>query len=656
MSVHIDSAFRETHKAMNRFSSWPLLLVGLGTAFWPRPSLGLPRFQLIDLGTLGGSESVATAVSDGGYVVGHSLTASGQRTAFRWFEGSMQNLGLLPTGDQAAVPYSTAVDVNDAGNVVGNGSSVFNSMDVDHAFWFGANDTEMSFLLPTPNDANSSIVQSVNNQNVAVGNAVGGTARRPQAFLRFVPPEFNPPDSVIGLTNLDSFLRGTGAYVTEDNVAFVWNQTSDFENLAAPLGHAADTIDGLIPFSPTAHGTKGVNSHYRHVTDRNGIGNLATLRSLFTTNGTVDLGALGMFSVQGINNLGQVVGRDRQGPGIARLYDPEENQVLNLNDLTDGLGDWTLRYALDISDRQWIVGVADDGNGNDRAFLLVPEREPNVINNGRFNIPFETPFRVQAEHRGWEITNPLAVGDWDLSGNGTDFAARFMPSSTELFGTQTNLNNKNTAFAQQFVDIAEAETTLYFDVRFDTVFNDDEGGSEFRLELNDETVWSVNSPSIADSQFTTYAVPIPMEYLGATDLSFRFVAVNDTPFTFEAGVPSGLLLDNIRMNPPPSGSGDFDMDGDVDGADFLKWQRGESPDPLSADDFAQWQSQFGEPGSSELAAAVPEPQGAALALAIASMHIFQRRRRPTYIQSNGSRRFVLPHFWRLLQQRRRSWR
>jgi hypothetical protein len=39
--------------------------------------------------------------------------------------------------------------------------------------------------------------------------------------------------------------------------------------------------------------------------------------------------------------------------------------------------------------------------------------------------------------------------------------------------------------------------------------------------------------------------------------------------------------------------GDFDHDGDVDGRDFLVWQRGGSPTPFSASDLANWQSNYG---------------------------------------------------------------
>jgi hypothetical protein len=40
-------------------------------------------------------------------------------------------------------------------------------------------------------------------------------------------------------------------------------------------------------------------------------------------------------------------------------------------------------------------------------------------------------------------------------------------------------------------------------------------------------------------------------------------------------------------------SGDFNSDGNVDGRDFLTWQRGESFDPFSAEDLEIWQEQYG---------------------------------------------------------------
>ncbi len=51
---------------------------------------------------------------------------------------------------------------------------------------------------------------------------------------------------------------------------------------------------------------------------------------------------------------------------------------------------------------------------------------------------------------------------------------------------------------------------------------------------------------------------------------------------------------------------DFDGDGDMDGRDFLRWQRGDSPNPFSGGDLSSWQGQYGAGGlsaiSSELSA------------------------------------------------------
>ncbi len=56
------------------------------------------------------------------------------------------------------------------------------------------------------------------------------------------------------------------------------------------------------------------------------------------------------------------------------------------------------------------------------------------------------------------------------------------------------------------------------------------------------------------------------------------------------GVWSGLVQATFNVQ---SLSGDFDNDGDVDGRDFLAWQRGGSPSPLSSADLTTWQSNYG---------------------------------------------------------------
>jgi hypothetical protein len=76
--------------------------------------------------------------------------------------------------------------------------------------------------------------------------------------------------------------------------------------------------------------------------------------------------------------------------------------------------------------------------------------------------------------------------------------------------------------------------------------------------------------------------------------------------------------------------GDFDLDGDVDGNDFLAWQRGESPNgtpggPVSAADLADWQTNYGATSLVAAATAVPEPQTGTL-LGLIALLICRGRR------------------------------
>jgi hypothetical protein len=92
-------------------------------------------------------------------------------------------------------------------------------------------------------------------------------------------------------------------------------------------------------------------------------------------------------------------------------------------------------------------------------------------------------------------------------------------------------------------------------------------------------------------------------------------------------------IDNVTLEfvSNPTTPGDFDEDGDVDGRDFLMWQRGESPNgtlggPVSGLDLVDWQANYGGGGGPLAAlAAVPEP-GSLMLAGISLAFAFGRRR------------------------------
>jgi uncharacterized protein YjbI with pentapeptide repeats len=86
----------------------------------------------------------------------------------------------------------------------------------------------------------------------------------------------------------------------------------------------------------------------------------------------------------------------------------------------------------------------------------------------------------------------------------------------------------------------------------------------------------------------------------------------------------------VTLAAVPSLPGDFDLDSDVDGIDFLAWQRGESPNPFSGTDLAAWEANYGIAAPlAEASAAVPEPGTFALALVVLGSGLCLRRRQFT---------------------------
>lgn len=207
---------------------------------------------------------------------------------------------------------------------------------------------------------------------------------------------------------------------------------------------------------------------------------------------------------------------------------------------------------------------------------------------------------------------PTVVGDTGLSTTVPSGLA-FDPETGTLFVTATtgisaDLYTLNTSTGAATLvgptGITGLLMRLAFDPMTDTLF-----GAHFNnlYELN------------ATTGAATLIGPIGFSNLGLTfDTSTNTLYGTDldtdqllsiNPMTGAGTVvgPIGYFVSDLAFIPDAEPSADFDGNDIVDGRDFLKWQRGMSPNPFSQSDLALWESQYGGPPPLSALAAVPEP-------------------------------------------------
>ncbi len=172
------------------------------------------------------------------------------------------------------------------------------------------------------------------------------------------------------------------------------------------------------------------------------------------------------------------------------------------------------------------------------------------------------------------------------------------------------------------------------------------------LAAGEASCSSHNAPEVTSTGWTQFSVQYEIDDFNFTDAAAEVSDVVEIrPVMFLGDYTAGedqqgtAYVDNIMVevfddiatanataivNPNPGGfvpaaglAGDFDGDSDVDGADFLKWQR----DGLTANDLSLWESGFGTSASTANLGSVPEPSTALLAILAASTLSLARTRR-----------------------------
>ena len=311
------------------------------------------QYSITDLGTLGGTTSLVSAINEIGHVVGVSALPKDVGHAFLWQDGLMTDLGV----------EGSATDINDLGQIVGfSGPAVF--------LW------EEGTMSPLPDLGGGAYAFELNNLGEVAGFA----------------NEFDP-DLQMWVNHAALWQNGSLSDLgTFGGVSARATAINDFGAIAisayiSPTTHALLLENGIV----TNLGSLGYEFSQPEAINHNSqiVGSSSTATHLphaflWQAGSMIDLGTLGGSAsyAYDINDAGQVVGMAQTPVATYQAFfweDDNKNgqsdpgEMHDLNDLIPPDSGWDLTTALGINEAGQIVGRGVH-NGQTRAFLLDPPR------------------------------------------------------------------------------------------------------------------------------------------------------------------------------------------------------------------------------------------------------------------------------------------
>ena len=297
----------------------------------------LPVYTITDLGTLGGSSSMARGINELGQVVGDSWTLDDGRHGFLWDSST----GMMDLGRG----YAQAI--NNAGQVVGQ----YN----DNAFFWDsvAGMTE--------------IVEGYAYDISELGQVVGGQGPEnyDDDYDAFLWDETNGLISIeiLGVEDSTAWAINeagqVAGWMTRQRRAFIWDSVNGMVQLPdfGPVSMAYDiNNDGQLVGSSYVGQQPDTTRAFLWDSD----GSVAELETLY-----------GRSAAYAINDAGDIVGSSRYSSGIdyhACMW--IDGEIIDLNPLLPQGSGWELVFAYDINNLGQIVGTGLI-NGEGHAFLLV---------------------------------------------------------------------------------------------------------------------------------------------------------------------------------------------------------------------------------------------------------------------------------------------
>jgi probable HAF family extracellular repeat protein len=365
-----------------------------------------PHYTVTDLGTLGGTYSIAFGPINGaGWVGGGATLLDGDEHAFLWDRVRMRDLGTLgglnseASGPNASDEVAILSETSNPGYMGEDFCGFGNHLQCLAATWKNGTLTP----LPTLPGGYNAQAYGVNNRGQIFGIAENGNSETPgycatpNQVLDFevvlwspkareiveLPPlsgdtvgislGINDEGQVVGSSGLCSNTTVTGMIAGPHAVLWENGSATDLGNLGGTTVNSAAAINdrGEVAGASELAGDTSCN-----VTTLVGCTEHAFLwtkdkgmRDIGTLSGDVLAAPGGM---GGINNREQVVGASCNSSGDCRAFLWQNEVMTDLNTLIPADSPLYLVFAFGINDSGEIAGFGATGGGDIHAFLAVP--------------------------------------------------------------------------------------------------------------------------------------------------------------------------------------------------------------------------------------------------------------------------------------------
>jgi len=382
------------------------------------------QYNLIDLGTFGGTTSEGKSVNDSGQVTGDATIAGDTADhAFVYSQGTMRDLGTLGGS------YSEGHGINNNGQVTGFASL---SGDVTtHAFLFSSGSMQdLGTLGGSYSEGNG-----INAVGQVAGDATidNNPSYDINAFLY-------SSGKMIDLADFSTTLQGLAEGINSGGQVTGAVQSDYIDGFLSAFIYSNGVYTGTGSLGGDTSFGRGINASGSVTGYASLPADIATHAFLYSTGSMTDLGTLGGSGSDGfgINVSGQVVGSSQiTGDTANHAFLYSNGAMRDLNALTDPAAGWTLESATAISDTGYITGYGTTISGSSHAFLLIPKQllptNPTITSLSQSSVTVLTAFTLTVNGANFL---PGAQVFWNTTALPTKFV-----SATQLTAVVTTVEN-----------------------------------------------------------------------------------------------------------------------------------------------------------------------------------------------------------------------